>query len=230
MRLIIMVAAVAWLCSTAGAAEIKKQDSSRVEPQNKAIVAVVNGSEIRLEELESRFELKQQVYDVKMNALQQLISTKLLELKAEESGLSVEQFIHSEIDAKIGPPSEAETYGFYLAQRDRYGEPFEKLHDQIAHDVHEAEVQQARKEFAEKLRASSEIRILMEAPRASVEVGDAPRRGGKDSAAITVIEFGDYQCPFCRGVQATLRDVREKYGNKVSFVFKDYPLRNIHPQ
>jgi protein-disulfide isomerase len=70
----------------------------------------------------------------------------------------------------------------------------------------------------------------MEAPRASVEIGDAPRRGGETSAEVTIIEFGDYQCPFCRGVQATLRQVREKYGDKVSFVFKDYPLREIHSQ
>ena len=200
------------------------------QQQSKPIVAIVNGSEITQENLQSQFELQQQIYDIKVNVLQHLISTKLLELEAKKSGLGVEELLNNEVDAKIGPPSEGEIHGFYLAQRDRYQGSFEGVYDAIAQDVRNAEIQQARKEFGEKLRATAKIAILVEAPRVSVEVKDAPRRGAERPGAVTVIEFGDYQCPFCRGVQATLHQVREKYGDKVSFVFKDFPLREIHPQ
>lgn len=198
--------------------------------QRQPIVAIVNGAEITQEDLDSQFELQQQIYEIKVNVLQQLVSTKLLELAANKRGLSVEQFLQNEVDGKIGSPSEGEIHGFYVAQRDRYRGPLESVHDEVAHDVRDAEIQQARKEFAEELRSTAKIAILMEAPRVSVEIRDAPRRGAEGSPAVTVIEFGDYQCPFCRGVQATLHQVREKYGDKVSFVFKDYPLREIHPQ
>jgi protein-disulfide isomerase len=200
------------------------------QSQGKTIVAIVNGAEITQEDLNGQFELQQQIYDAKVNVLQQLISNKLLELEANKKGLSVEQFLHNEVDAKIDPPSEGEIHGFYLAQRDRYQGSFENVHDAIAQDVRNAEIQQARKEFGESLRAAAKVAILVEAPRVSVDVRDAPRRGAERPGAVTVIEFGDYQCPFCRGVQATLHEVREKYGDRVSFVFKNFPLREIHPQ
>jgi protein-disulfide isomerase len=205
------------------------RDVSAGQAHNEPIVAIVNGAAISEQDLESQFELQQQVYELKTTALQRLISTKLLELAAKKSGLSVEEFLRSEIDAKIGPPADGELHGFYIAQPDRYQEPFENLRDVLARDFHDVQVQRARKQYLEGLRDGAKIAVLLEAPRVNVSVGDAPRLGAEERAKVTVIEFGDYQCPFCRGVQPTLRLLREKYGDKVSFVFKDYPLREIHP-
>jgi protein-disulfide isomerase len=56
-----------------------------------------------------------------------------------------------------------------------------------------------------------------------VPIGSSPVRGGKD-APVTIIELGDYQCPFCRRVEDTLGQLRGKYGDKVRFVWKDAPL------
>ena len=49
------------------------------------------------------------------------------------------------------------------------------------------------------------------------------------SAPVTIVEFSDYQCPFCARVNPTLAKVRETYGDRVKIIFKDYPLPN-HPQ
>ena len=193
------------------------------------VVAIVNGAPIMQEDLDGQFDLQQQIYESKTNVLQKLISNKLLELAASKSGQSVDEYLRSQIDAKIGPPSEGELHGFYFAQRDRYQKSFSAAHEEVARDLRDAELQEARKEFAEKLRAEAKVAILLEAPRVPISTGDSPRRGA-EQAAITVTEFGDYQCPFCRGVQETLREVRDKYGDKIAFVFKDYPLREIHPQ
>ena len=53
---------------------------------------------------------------------------------------------------------------------------------------------------------------------------------GRASAPVTVIEFSDFQCPFCQRVAPTLKKVRETYGDKVRIVWKDFPLTQIHPQ
>lgn len=72
------------------------------------------------------------------------------------------------------------------------------------------------------------VEVPPDEPRIKVEVGDAPRRPSTGTASVTVVEFGDYQSPYDRVVQKTLLRLREEYGDKVSFVFKDFPLA-YHP-
>lgn len=53
---------------------------------------------------------------------------------------------------------------------------------------------------------------------------------GSDSAQITIIEFSDYECPYCRKWHTEVfPQIREKYGDKVRFVYRDFPLYSIHP-
>jgi protein-disulfide isomerase len=71
--------------------------------------------------------------------------------------------------------------------------------------------------------------VMLDPPRYTVPIGtDDPVRGNP-SAPITIVEFSDYQCPFCARVNPTLAKIRETYGDRVKIVFKDYPLPN-HPQ
>src|SRR2546427_3653836 len=69
---------------------------------------------------------------------------------------------------------------------------------------------------------SSDLRVLDDGHH-------QPERGRKD-AKVTIVEYSDFQCPFCARVYATLEnDVLKDYGDKVRFVFKNFPLTSIHP-
>ena len=61
-----------------------------------------------------------------------------------------------------------------------------------------------------------------------VEVGDAPIKGG-ENAKVTIIEFSDFQCPFCNRVSPTLAQIEREYGDQVQIAFKHMPL-SIHAQ
>ena len=61
-----------------------------------------------------------------------------------------------------------------------------------------------------------------------IELGDAPVRGG-ENAPVTIVEWSDFQCPFCNRVTPTLAKIRDEYGDQVRFVFKHMPLP-MHPQ
>lgn len=61
-----------------------------------------------------------------------------------------------------------------------------------------------------------------------VEVGGSPSRGSED-AIVTIVEWSDFQCPFCNRVSPTLAQIEKEYGDRVRFVFKHMPL-SIHPQ
>ena len=88
---------------------------------------------------------------------------------------------------------------------------------------------QARAQLVEDLEKKAAVKIMLDPPRYTVAVGqDDPVRGSK-TAAVTIIEFSEYQCPFCARVNPTLDRIRQTYGDKVKIVFKDFPLPN-HPQ
>lgn len=65
--------------------------------------------------------------------------------------------------------------------------------------------------------------------RYSIDTEGAPVRGPA-SAKVSIVEFGDFQCPFCARVEPTLRQIEEHYGDEVRIVFKHLPLRTLHPQ
>jgi protein-disulfide isomerase len=62
-----------------------------------------------------------------------------------------------------------------------------------------------------------------------IDVSGRPSRGNKD-AKVVVVNFDDFQCPFCSRMHQTLfPDLLKEYGDRVLFVYKDYPLSEIHP-
>jgi protein-disulfide isomerase len=64
--------------------------------------------------------------------------------------------------------------------------------------------------------------------RLKVPVGDSPQRGPSD-AWVTVVEFSDFECPFCRSEQPILTDIESIYGTDLRVVFKHFPFPSIHP-
>lgn len=74
-----------------------------------------------------------------------------------------------------------------------------------------------------ELYAQSKVSIRLPSYRSSIDVGSAPALG-PSSAPVTVVEFTDYQCPFCHRMQATLQELRRRYGGQVRWAVKNFPL------
>src|SRR5262249_30190941 len=109
---------------------------------------------------------------------------------------------------------------------------FNTLEEQIKNFLTAQRLQAREQEFLQSLRAVSKINVfLMEPPifRTEVAVEGAPVRGSA-SAPVTIVEFSDFHCPFCRKAQPVLDDLRTKYGAKIKIIYRDFPLDNLHPQ
>jgi protein-disulfide isomerase len=78
--------------------------------------------------------------------------------------------------------------------------------------------EKARQSVAQQMKAN---------PRAMI--GQSPTRGAKDSRVV-LVEFSDFQCPYCAKANATLKQFVAKHQDKVTLVYKHFPLSRIHPE
>src|SRR5262249_33650595 len=77
-------------------------------------------------------------------------------------------------------------------------------------------------EFVDELRKAAGVKVLLEPPRADVKA-EGPSVGGAN-APVTIVEFSDFECPFCGRAAGTVHKLEKAYGDKVRVVFRDYPL------
>ncbi len=174
-------------------------------------------------------ELRNQEYKLKSDALNKLIRQKLLEIEAKKKGLTTDALLKQEVDSKIVEPSDDEAKGYYLAVKSQTTLPFDDVKAQIKQLMRTAEIQQAREMYADSLRQKAEVSILLLPPSSQVSYDPARVQGNPD-APITIVEFANYQCPFCARVEPALKGVLAEYKGKIKLAYMDFPLEPIHPR
>ena len=174
-------------------------------------------------------QLKNQEYELEVKALENLLNQRLLEAAAKSAGLSTEAFLEQTVDRNLPPWNVGELEGYYLAQKDRINKPLAAVRPQLEQAFVQAKRQEARQEYIDQLRQTADIAILLSRPRVDISPDPSRLRGNPD-APVTIVEFADFQCPYCQEVQHILKDVMERYKGKVRLGFRDFPLRSIHPQ
>jgi protein-disulfide isomerase len=212
------------------AAELGAQTSA----DNRQPIARIGAQEIYEQDLlpsvgGQLFQLEKQEYDLKLEAVSNLVNQRLLEAEAKSKGLSVEAFLQQTVDQKLPPWNIGELDGFYLAQKDRYNKPLDEIRPQVEQALIQAKIQQARKAYMEQLRSKAGVTILLSPNKIDVSADSSRLRGSPD-APITIVEFGDFQCPYCQEAERALKEVLAKYPDRVQLGFRDFPLRSIHPQ
>lgn len=202
--------------------------------QDKQPIAVVSGQKIYEDDLtplvrSQLLALKNQEYQLKRSALDRLVEQKLLEAEAKRQGLTVEQLLEREVYSKAPDPTPDEVKGFYLAQKDRLNRPFEDVQAQLRQSLKQAKARTARQDYLDRLRKQADVAIFLPPPKVEVSY-DPARLRGDPRAPVIIVEFSDFQCPYCRRVEPTLKQLLTEYQGKVSLAYRDFPLREIHPQ
>ena len=167
-------------------------------------------------------------YQMKKQALDNLIDQRLLEAEAKRKGLSADKFLEQEVDTKVAEPTDAELNAYYLAQKAELNRPLNEAKAQLEPSLKQAKVQQARQAFYAHLREQAKVVVLLSPPRVEVSV-DPARVRGNPKAKVMIVEFSDFQCPYCGGVQATLQSVLAKHPDTVALAYRDMPMSKIHP-
>ncbi len=202
-------------------------------PKPKQAVATVGDLTIYDQDLASSVEgqlqpLRNQEYEIKRKALDGLIEQKMLEAAAKKKGLTTDKLLDQEVNSKVPDPSDAELEGYYVGLG-RVTAPFAEVKNRLRDSYKQAKIQRLRDDYMKTLRADSKVVVLLSAPRVEVAY-DPARMRGNPKAPVMIVEFSDYQCPYCHQVEPTVKEVMAKYGDKVSLSYRDFPLTAIHSQ
>ena len=194
------------------------------------VLATVNGSEIKQKQVDDAvaaqiYPLQQQLYAIRKAALENLIATKLLESEAGARGVSIEelrrQLTLGEINIARAQVEEAykQNASFFASMSpDEARERLRMdLENQARMKNYRAGLEVLRKKWAVKVNFAAPVFV------SELDDGVSPAKGST-KPLVTIVEFSDFECPFCGAVQPVLKQVMQTYGNDVRLVFKHMPL------
>jgi protein-disulfide isomerase len=205
------------------------------------VAARVGDRAITVKELDDRWQkeepaqkaqAEQAIYDGRRAALDAIIADMLVEQAAKAKNLATEAFVQAEVARRLKPVNDTDVRNFYVQNSERMqGRTFEQMTSAIQRYLQEQAQSEAKQDLiAELKKAGPAIRVVMDAPRTALTINPDDPSEGKADAPVTVVEFSDFQCPFCQRVWPTLKQLRTKYGDRMRLVWKDFPLTQIHPQ
>jgi protein-disulfide isomerase len=210
-------------------------------PNGADVAARVGTRAITVKELDDRWradspseqaQAVQQLYDGRKQALDAIVADMLLEQAAKAKGQTPAQYRDAEVARRLTPVTDGQVAAFYAQnQPQMQGRPLEQMSGAIRQYLEEQQRASAFQAMVAELRkAGPAVSVVIDAPRYTVTVAADDPILGTANAPVTLVEFSDFQCPFCARVMPTLKKVKETYGDRVRIVWKDFPLTSIHPQ
>jgi protein-disulfide isomerase len=193
-------------------------------------VAMVNGTPITRAELEEKaapqlMAAMQALYEARSTALDQMIVERLLEAAAKAQNTDVEGLLKIEVEGKVTPVDDAAVSAFYNENRARMPPgPMEEIAPRIREHLTNEGKGKRMQEYVEGLKAAAGVQTFLEPYRVTVpNRANAPVKGSVD-APVRIVEFSDFQCPYCTRGAAVVEEVLAAYGDKVAFEFRHFPL------
>ena len=210
--------------------------SLSAQSEKDVVVARVGDESIKRSELELaaagqlvELELKKQ--EVLEQQLNRLLTDRVLKLEAAARQIKVDELVQTEVYAKTTEPTEAEIESFYEANKSQI--PPQLTHEQALPQVKAYLSQQGRQkrytEFVDELRDKYSASISLEPLRLNVDAEGHPTKGAAD-APVTIIEFSDFECPYCSQLNETMNRILTAYSDHVRIVFRQFPLTSLHPR
>ncbi|MBD3855328.1 MAG: DsbA family protein [Acidobacteria bacterium] len=185
---------------------------------------VITASELETLAGSSLVALRQQIYDTQVSKLEAEINQRLVQQAAAAEGLTEGEYLRKRIDAMVGEPDEVDIAKLMSQYRSQLADDDVQARAQIIQALVQREKQQRSQELRKVLFAEAGVEILLVPPRVEVAIADGTPSRGPEDAPIVMIEYTDFQCPFCTRVQPALDALMKRYDGHIRHVFKNLPL------
>lgn len=215
---------------------LRAQSASTVTEVNE-VIAAIDGVEFTLGDLLDQigdqlglmdFQHRSQRHQVIETAVKQFVREKLLESEAESRGVGVDVLVAEVLGNQVNV-SDDDVRSFYVQNQAQLGgRTVDARAPQIRAYLENEIRDSVLEEFAENLAEDHDVDYVLSAFRVNIETAGSPVFGNVE-APITLIEFSDFECPYCRSFITTLEQIKAEYPDEVKIVFKQFPLNDIHP-
>jgi protein-disulfide isomerase len=173
-------------------------------------------------------EYLQNRYQAEQGALEQMAMERLLTEEAKAKGLTTaEELIEKQVLAEPVVLSDADVQAHYqMLARKLRGAPLEQVRDQVVEDLKRRREMEKVQAYVMQVRSERGLKVALpfpQLPRIEVSIDDDPMKGNPD-APVTIVQFAEFQCPYCGKSKETVDQVLKDYDGKVRMVFRDFPL------
>lgn len=215
-------------CNKPGSSQAAASASASAENPNTP-VAKYNDVTITLKDVDAKLgpqlkQLEKQKIEMRQQAADQIALEGLAKIEAAKVGKTDEEWVKEQLDAKLPAPSEAEILKVFEENKARMppGSTVESMREQIIGFLQKDQGREVATKLFDELKAKANYKLLLEEPRVQVEAKGPAR--GPEGAKVTIVEFSDFECPFCSKAEDTVSQVMEKYAGKIHLVFRHFPL------
>ena len=190
-------------------------------------------SSISNDMVKAKVEYLSTKYSTQNDALENLLLEKLLDAEAKKRGMAdASALIEAEVKSKVADPTPAEVEAFYpQVARQLRNAPLEQVRDQVTGALRQRKEKERFFAYVDELKTAHAVANTLpfpDLPRFDVSVDDDPMLGNKD-AKVTIVQFAEFQCPYCGKARDSVDQVMKNYEGKVRMVFRDFPL-SFHPR
>lgn len=180
-----------------------------------------------LDRIETQYQ--QSKSDMVGAALNTILKEKVLGEEARKSGKTYEQLVQAEAGINGTEPSQEEIAAWFVKNQSRTGgRSLPELTAQIADLLRKEKTTKAEASLQARLAKDYKVAVAFQPYRFEFNNTNAPTMGS-DKAPVTLVEFSDFQCPFCNRFAPNLKFINQRYGDKVHIVYRQYPIPALHP-
>jgi protein-disulfide isomerase len=174
----------------------------------------------------SRIRMLQDLYDTRRQTLDIVIGEILVGRAATARGMTRDDLLAAELPSRTLPITDVDITRLYEQNRNAFqGRTQAQMEPEIRAFLEQQRPTQALYAYMNELRAvADDVQVSLDPPRTSIEVGADDPVFGPPGAAVEIVEFSDFQCPFCQQLVGTLEQLKTAFGSDIRLVFKDYPL------
>jgi protein-disulfide isomerase len=156
--------------------------------------------------------------------LQELVDERVLALEASQKKTMPAALTASVKTVEI---TDTDLHRFYDSNKNQMDQPFDAIAPKLKEYLQQQAKDGAQRRYLDSLRIKYKAVVTLEPLREQVEA-IGPQRG-LPAAPVTIVEFSDFQCPFCGRFAPTIHGVLEKYPTQVRLVYRHLPIASLHP-